>query len=47
MLARLLAEPAQARRPASIRPNPAVLVPVAHGFAAIGTFALAVLSAIR
>ena len=47
LIARLLTEPAQARRPASIRPNPAVLVPVAHGFAAIGTFVLAVLSAIR
>jgi hypothetical protein len=28
-----------------VRPNPAVLVPIAHGFAAIGTFALAVMTA--
>ena len=46
MIARLLADPAPPRRPGPIRPNPAVLVPVAHGFAAIGTFLLAVLSAI-
>jgi hypothetical protein len=47
MIARLMANPAPARRPGPIRPNPAVLVPIAHGFAAIGTFLLAVLSAIR
>jgi len=29
------------RRPRPIRPNPEVLVPIAHGFAAIGTFVLA------
>ena len=29
-----------------IRPNPAVLVPIAHGFAAISTFVLAVMAAI-
>lgn len=46
MIARLMADPAPPRRPGPIRPNPAVLVPVAHGFAAIGTFLLAVLSAI-
>ncbi len=46
MIARLLANPVPPRRPAPIRPNPAVLIPVAHGFAAIGTFLLAVLSAI-
>jgi hypothetical protein len=46
MLARLMANPAPPRRPGPIRPNPAVLVPVAHGFAAIGTFLLAVMSAI-
>ena len=46
MIARLMANPAPARRPGPIRPNPAVLVPIAHGFAAIGTFLLAVLSAI-
>jgi hypothetical protein len=44
MIARLLTDPASRHRP--IRPNPAVLVPVAHGFAAIATFALAVMSAI-
>ena len=47
MIARLMANPAPARRPGPIRPNPAVLVPIAHGFAAIGTFLLAVLSAIN
>ena len=46
MIAELLANPAPPRRPGPIRPNPAVLVPVAHGFAAIGTFLLAVMSAI-
>ena len=50
MIARLLAEPAggdvRARPPRPVRPDPAVLVPVAHGFAAIGTFVLAVMSAI-
>ena len=48
MIARLLGRPgARARAPLRpIRPNPAVLVPVAHGFAAIATFVLAVLSAI-
>jgi hypothetical protein len=47
MIARLLAEPASAPRPRPVRLDPAALVPVAHGFAAIGTFALAVMSAIR
>src|SRR5487761_373878 len=46
MIARLLTEPAPASRNHEIRPNPAVLVPIAHGFAAIATFTLAVLSAI-
>ena len=46
MIARLLAEPARASRPRPLRLVPAVLVPVAHGFAAIGTFALAVMSTI-
>ena len=46
MIARLMANPAPPRRPGPIRPDPAVLVPVAHGFAAIGTFLLAVMSAI-
>jgi hypothetical protein len=46
MIARLLADPVPAPRHRPIRPNPAVLVPIAHGFAAIATFSLAVLSAI-
>jgi hypothetical protein len=46
MIARFLADPLPAARPRPIRPNPEVLVPVAHGFAAIATFALALLSAI-
>jgi hypothetical protein len=50
MIARLVDESrreyaAWHRRP--IRPNLAVLVPVAHGFAAIGTFVLAVMTATR
>jgi hypothetical protein len=46
MIARLLTDPVRASAHRPIRPNPAVLVPVAHGFAAIATFTLAVLSAI-
>jgi hypothetical protein len=46
LIARLLTEPVPASRNHLIRPNPAVLVPIAHGFAAIATFTLAVLSAI-
>jgi hypothetical protein len=46
MITQLMANPAPPRRPGPIRPNPAVLVPIAHGFAAIGTFLLAVMSAI-
>jgi hypothetical protein len=46
MIARLLAEPARAARRRPVRVDPAVLVPVAHGFAAIGTFVLAVMSTI-
>jgi hypothetical protein len=46
MIARFLADPRPVPGPRTIRPNPAVLVPVAHGFAAIVTFMLAVLSAI-
>ena len=46
MIARLLTDPGPASRHRPIRPNPAVLVPVAHGFAAIATFTIAVLSAI-
>ena len=47
MIARLIDEPrrehAEWHRP--IRPNLAVLVPIAHGFAAVGTFVLAVMTA--
>jgi hypothetical protein len=47
MIARLIdensREAASRRRP--VRPNPAVLVPIAHGFAAITTFVLAVTAA--
>jgi hypothetical protein len=46
MIARLLADPFPVRQHRSIRPNPAVLVPVAHGFGAIATFVLAVMTAI-
>jgi len=46
MIARLLADPFPGGRSRPIRPNPAVLVPIAHGFAAIGTFVLAVMSAV-
>ena len=45
MIAQLLAEPLGAGRHRPIRPNPEVLVPVAHGFAAISTFVLAVMAA--
>jgi len=45
MIAQLLAEPQGARRHRPISPNPEVLVPIAHGFAAIGTFVLAVMAA--
>ena len=46
MIARFLADPAPAPRHRPIRPDLAALVPVAHGFAAIATFTLAVVSAI-
>ena len=46
LIHRLLTEEPGGLRPGSIRPNPEVLVPVAHGFLAIGTFVLAVMSAI-
>lgn len=46
MIARLLSDPLPSPRYRPIRPNPAVLVPVAHGFAAIATFTLALMSAI-
>lgn len=47
MIARLIDEPPRehAARHRPIRPDLAVLVPIAHGFAAIGTFALAVMTA--
>jgi hypothetical protein len=45
MIAQLFAEPLGTGRHHPIRPNPEVIVPVAHGFAAIGTFALAVMAA--
>ncbi len=47
MIARLLADPVPGRGGAArrIRPNPAVLIPVAHGFGAMATFVLAVMSA--
>jgi hypothetical protein len=45
MIARLLEDPFPGPRRHPIRPNPAVLVPVAHGFAAIATFVLAVTTA--
>ena len=46
MIARFLADPVPLPRYRPIRPDPAVLVPIAHGFAAIATFTLAVMSAI-
>jgi hypothetical protein len=46
MIAQLLAEPLPPSRHRPIRPNPEVLVPIAHGFAAISTFVLVVLAAI-
>jgi len=46
MITRFLADPGPVPRHRPIRPDPAVLVPIAHGFAAIATFSLAVLSAI-
>jgi hypothetical protein len=45
MIARLLDEPFGTGRHRPIRPNPEVLVPIAHGFAAISTFVLAVMAA--
>jgi hypothetical protein len=44
MIARLLEDPFPAARHRPIRPNPAVLVPIAHGFAAIITFILAAMT---
>ena len=45
MIAKLLDNAYGRPRHVPIRPNPAVLVPIAHGFAAIGTFVLAVMAA--
>jgi hypothetical protein len=45
MIAQLLDDPYNTARHRAIRPNPEVLVPIAHGFAAIGTFVLAVMTA--
>ena len=45
MIAELLAEPQGTRQHRPIGPNPEVLVPIAHGFAAISTFVLAVMAA--
>ena len=45
MIAQLLAEPLGAGRHRPIRPNPEVLVPITHGFAAISTFVLAIMAA--
>ncbi len=45
MIAQLLDEPFGTGRHRPIRPNPEVLVPIAHGFAAISTFVLAVMAA--
>lgn len=45
MIERLLDDPFPGPRHRPIHPNPAVLIPVAHGFAAISTFVLAVMAA--
>ncbi len=45
MIARLMEDSYSAGGHRPIRPNPAVLVPIAHGFAAISTFVLAVMAA--
>lgn len=45
MIAQLLEEPHAAAGRRVIRPDPAVLIPIAHGFAAIATFVLAVMTA--
>ena len=45
MIAQLLEDPFSTARPRAIRPNPEVLVPIAHGFMALSTFLLAVLTA--
>lgn len=45
MIAQLLADPFPAERNRSLRPDMAVLVPIAHGFLAMATFLLAVTTA--
>jgi hypothetical protein len=45
MIAQLLDETQYSARHRTIRPNPEVLIPIAHGFAAISTFVLAVMTA--
>jgi hypothetical protein len=45
MIAQLLEDPFPGPRHRPIHLNPAVLVPIAHGFAAMGTFILAVMTA--
>jgi hypothetical protein len=45
MIRRLLEDSHSAGGHRPIRPNPAVLIPIAHGFAAISTFVLAVMAA--
>ena len=44
MIAQLLEDPFSSGRPRAIRPNPEVIVPIAHGFMALSTFLLAVLT---
>jgi hypothetical protein len=44
MIAQLLEDPYGAGVRRTIRPNAEVLIPIAHGFAAIGTFVLAVMT---
>jgi uncharacterized protein len=45
MIAQLLEEPHAATGRRVFRPDPAILIPIAHGFAAIATFVLAVMTA--
>jgi hypothetical protein len=45
MIAQLLEDPQAGAGRRAIRPDPAVLIPIAHGFAAIATFVLAVMTA--
>jgi len=45
MIAKLLDDSYKSARHRPVKVNPAVFVPIAHGFAAIGTFVLAVMTA--